>query len=210
MEYSTLYLSSLLLLSLTASSCKLEGASDPTTRQRVAVVAAEKPIKSGKEWCDVFHAKGKGPKLELPPVEVARTGAALSSPPANRWVWLNLWATWCGPCLREMPLIGNWVTNLNRTGYEMDLWFLSVDEERDVLQEFFQKHPEIATKNSLRLSKPDAFPPWLEKYGLKPDTAIPINFLVAPEMEVRCIRTGSISDSDFPIVRSLVKTEKTP
>ena len=27
----------------------------------------------------------------------------------GKWVILNQWATWCGPCLREMPEISAWV-----------------------------------------------------------------------------------------------------
>ena len=197
-------------LTLFATSCKIEGGSEPVTRERVAVVTAQKPIKSGKEWCDVYHPKGKAPTLVLPRVASARAGQKMAPPPKDSWIWLNLWATWCGPCLREMPLISKWVTNLSRTGHPIQEWFISIDEEREVLAKFFQKHKDIAKQNSLVLVDPEALPPWLSKYGLKPDTAIPINFLVAPGMEVRCVRTGSISDSDFPIVRALVKQEKTP
>ncbi len=27
----------------------------------------------------------------------------------GKWVVLNQWATWCGPCLREMPALSAWV-----------------------------------------------------------------------------------------------------
>jgi len=43
------------------------------------------------------------PRIELPDLQGARIslpGAYLGKP-----VVINLWATWCGPCLREMPML---------------------------------------------------------------------------------------------------------
>src|SRR5688572_693588 len=25
----------------------------------------------------------------------------------GKWIWLNFWATWCGPCLTEIPALNN-------------------------------------------------------------------------------------------------------
>jgi thiol-disulfide isomerase/thioredoxin len=171
---------------------------------RVNAVKATRPTASASEWCDVYYAPGKGPRLAVPPVEDARNGGTAGGPSGGGWIWVNLWATWCGPCLREMPLITRWMETLKRDGVSVDLWFLSIDEEPAVLRSFLAERPAITPYNSLRLSREETLRPWLGSIGLPPETAIPVNVLAGPGGEVRCVRTGAINDGHYPTIREFL------
>lgn len=181
-----------------------EAASTEPPPSRVAAVKATKPLTSAREWCDVYGEPGRAPRLLLPPATAVRADAQAARPRTDRWIWLNLWATWCSPCLREMPLITRWFDSLKNDGVPVDLWFLSVDEEPDTLAGFLRSHPDIAPFNALRIDDGTSLPPFLASLGLKPDTSIPINVLASPGGEVRCVRTGAITDGDYPIIHGLL------
>lgn len=53
-------------------------------------------------------------------------------------VFINFWATWCGPCVAEMPSIQ---TLIQKVGARDDIAFLlvEVDGDMDVAQEFLKK-----------------------------------------------------------------------
>lgn len=52
-------------------------------------------------------------------------------------VFLNVWATWCGPCVAEMPSIEALYKSLPREGVA---FLLISDENADTVQRFVEKH----------------------------------------------------------------------
>ncbi len=167
---------------------------------------AVKSHKAGpaETWCDLEFEAAQAPKLTALPGVAVRAGATATVPPKG-WVWLNLWATWCKPCLREMPLLTSWREQLRRDGVALDLWFLSLDEDEAELTRFLRANPKVAPAPSLRANSPAALETWLKRYLPDPSTPIPIHMLVAPDGNVRCIRTGSLQEGDYASVRARLR-----
>ncbi len=157
-----------------------------------------------RRWCDVFYTDADAPALALPHVEPARAGEAPAGLPADRWVWVNVWATWCGPCRREMPLLLRWHDRLVKDGRPFDLWFLSVDERQQDLAQFLKDNPETAPGNSVRLAAPGGLEHWLAGFKGAPTGTIPLQVIAAPGGKVRCIRAGALRDADYPVVKALL------
>ena len=158
-----------------------------------------------QRWCDAFYTGADAPRLALPAVRPARPGGTVPAVPDDRWVWVNLWATWCGPCRREMPLLMSWHQQLVNEGEAVDLWFLSVDEREADLTRFLSENPGVAPGTSLRLASPAGLDRWLAGFPGAPTGSIPLQVIAAPGGRVRCIRAGSLRDADYPIVRTLIR-----
>jgi thiol-disulfide isomerase/thioredoxin len=58
----------------------------------------------------------------------------------NRVVWINFWATWCGPCRREMPMLAD----LHRAHHDSGFAVVAVNvrEDRATVASFLEKHPQ--------------------------------------------------------------------
>lgn len=165
-----------------------------------AVETVEKKAVTVEEFCDVLpKSAAEAPAMALPPL------AASSKPPTGGgWRWFNVWATWCAPCIDEMPLLAAWQKTLSGEGLKVDLVFISADDSDQVLDEYRKKHPQ--TPASLRIDKADSLPTWLDAIGLGANAPIPVHMLVDPAGKVRCVRAGQVKESDLPAVRSILKS----
>ncbi len=164
-------------------------------RERVnAVVANAGDAPTPAELCDVLHESAEAPPFVWP---------ALQAPPAAApgWQWLNVWATWCAPCVEELPRLLTWQRRLAADGTTVTLQFVNVDDDAAALEQFRSAHP--ATPPSLRLADAAALTPWLESLGVGA-SSLPVHVLIDPKGRMRCVRAAAVEEADLPAVQALL------
>ena len=192
------------LAGVALATCGCGKSEPPVTVSRFEAVKAAAPATDGARWCDAFYASG-GPRLDLPPVSPARPGGAVPALTAGRPVWVNVWATWCVPCRREMPLLLRWRDRMHKDGIDVEMVFLSVDAKEADLTAFLQANPDVAPPPSARLLTPAGLDPWLARFVSPVPAGIPVQVLAGADGAIRCVKSGSLRDGDYPLVASLLR-----
>jgi len=188
-----------LLVVAAVCACKRD---EPVRVSRYEAVKPAAP--AGNSWCDQSFPTN-GPRLTLPPSTVAVPGTPAPSLPKHKATWVNLWATWCGPCLREMPLLLAWQKDLRKDGVDMELLLVSMDEDEAALTTFLAAHREIPATRVLRAASQPDYDQWMKAYSKDPSAAIPIHLLAGADGNLRCLRVGSLRESDYPTARGLLR-----
>ena len=111
----------------------------------------------------------------------------------GRPIFLNIWATWCGPCTREMPSIARLASNPSLVG-KVDFICVATDESIETVRRFVAE----AKLPMTILHDPGRPPPTFRTEG------IPATFLIAPDGRIVRVAVGS-EDWDRPEVVKLLQ-----
>ncbi len=175
------------LIALALCACDTGADTSGASASRVNAVKGEARRVTTDELCDVRYPDERAPTFTLPAL------AGPTPPSSRRWRWVNVWATWCKPCLEELPRLERWVA---RRPDDLELVLISADTT----------DAAVAAFHSSRLADPDALPTWLTTLGLDAGSPIPIHVLVDPAGRTRCVRAGGVSDADLAAADALLGT----
>lgn len=174
-----------------------EPKAEPASKSRVnAVQATKAKAEDPADFCDVYKGAEEAVAFDYPSME--------GTPPKVKegWTWVNIWATWCVPCLEEMPRLAKWEEELEDEGLG-NVVFISADNTAEILTNFAEKHPDLPGVTGPRLDDFKNLTPWLETYGLG-NAALPVHIFVDPANKVRCVRAGGVSDNDRATVEGIL------
>jgi thiol-disulfide isomerase/thioredoxin len=121
----------------------------------------------------------------------------------GKWVWVNLWASWCEPCKEEMPLIIGWQKKLAAAGAHVEVAFVSIDEDERQLQRFLDKQPGEGVRSSYWLPEGDLQTDLFAALGKDETPGLPLHALVAPSGTVDCLIDGEVKETDYPALAKL-------
>ncbi len=169
----------------------------PPSRTNGAKVGAGQKA-STEAFCDFHKTDDSGPLLQVPPVGEVKAKLA----PAGSWTWLNIWATWCHPCVDEMPMIAAWRDKLAGAGKKVELSFVSIDESDADLATFKKEHANAPL--SARLADSKSQSTWFSQLGLDANPTIPIHVFASPTGHIRCARAGSVTEKDYAAIEKLL------
>jgi thiol-disulfide isomerase/thioredoxin len=137
----------------------------------------------------------------LPGVGRPLTWPALGegAPPdvAGKAVWIPVWATWCGPCVAELPEIAALGARLAPAGVAVQP--VSIDDAPAMIERFAATHRELNVSR-LRTASLDAFDAWVGTYGLPTGSPVPLHLFFGADGALRCAHVGRVGENDAPVV----------
>ena len=176
-----------LALGLTHAACDQHEAAD-SGRAVGRVDAVRGKRVSLSELCDVAPEPAKDfhwPALTEP----ARAQAG------TKYRWVNVWATWCKPCVEELPLLSRSFADWQKRQQPLTLTLLSVDADPAAAQRFVAERPELP--KTLVLQDSSAASSWLAELGLSASSAIPVHLVLDAQDKLLCARGGGIGPQDL-------------
>lgn len=131
----------------------------------------------------VVQATAERPALVLPTVDGGRYDLAAQR---GKWVVVNFWATWCAPCLKEMPELSALHTmrdNIEVVGLAYE------DTEVAEMQAFLKDHPV-----SYPIAMVDTYDP---PKDFATPRGLPTTYLIAPDGTVAKQFVGPVTAHDI-------------
>src|SRR6202008_2330338 len=132
-------------------------------------------------------------EIESQPVRIQPTSAedlkALRKNQTGKLVLVNFWATWCGPCFKELPDLETMYRMYGHRAF--DLVTVSInypDEQPGVLSALQKQH---ATSRNLLLGSSDIYG-LMAAFDSEWNAAVPYTMLIRPDGQVVYKRQGEI------------------
>ena len=108
-------------------------------------------------------------------------------------VYLDFWASWCGPCRQSLPMMNDLRNSLKSKGFEV--LAINLDEETDAAKAFLKQYPV-------------QYPIVVDKSGKTPEMyaipGMPTAYLIDRRGNVREVHTG-FKESDMPRIERKIK-----
>ncbi|KGQ19532.1 Thioredoxin [Lysobacter dokdonensis DS-58] len=180
----------LALLALVAllSACKQPAAPAPANDTMAPAAAATSTIAPAPSTAaEPASAQVKTtkdfPTLVIPTVDGKRFDLASHR---GKWVVVNFWATWCGPCLKEMPAL----SALDTMREHIDVVGLAYEDTTpQEMQAFLKKHPV-----SYPIAMVDVYDP---PKDFETPAGLPMTYLIGPDGKVAKRFVGPVEPHDI-------------
>ena len=104
----------------------------------------------------------------------------------GKWVIVNYWATWCVPCIKEMPDISRFVATHKNV---VAIGIAYEDSEPSEIKDFLLKHPVVYPIAQVTMDKP--LQDFDEPRGL------PTTYLISPDGKVARHIVGPVTESSL-------------
>lgn len=105
----------------------------------------------------------------------------------GKWVIVNFWATWCVPCIKEMPDISRFVSaHQDRVGA---IGLAYEDSDKADIQAFLAKHPVSYPIAQVTLDKP------LKEFD--EPRGLPTTWLIGPDGKVARRFVGPVTEASL-------------
>jgi thiol-disulfide isomerase/thioredoxin len=103
-----------------------------------ATSGAEEPVGQGKKGAGQVRVGEPVPSIV---VRAVRGGGTIDlGSMKGKVILLDIWASWCGPCREEMPLLDDMAARLKDKGIEVVA--VSIDEEKAAAETFLSARPK--------------------------------------------------------------------
>ena len=135
------------------------------------------------------HRRASSPSLEITDLK----GKAVQLPGTGSYRLINYWATWCGPCLNEMPLLDKF--SQSKTGNSVLVIGIALDEAEDVNQ-YLKENPLKYTQFLEKAGKNDSSTQLGNKTGI-----IPFSILIS--LNSISHYWSNLNNPDFNLTASL-------
>ncbi len=130
------------------------------------------------------------PGKTAPGFAIASLGGDTLKVPAQRdkVLLLNFWATWCGPCREEQPVLNDLYTRYRERG--LDVWGIAVSSTR-LAVELWVENLEVPYPILMPATADTSL---LRQYGV--DKGIPLSVLVARDGTIHLEQRGVVTAAD--------------
>lgn len=170
---------------LLLSAC---GPSPSPPAQAPVVVTPSAPAPAAEPAPAPAAPAADAPKPEVPTLVVDTFGGGKFTLAEHRgqWVVVNFWATWCAPCLKEIPDLNAF----DQARKDVDIIGLAYEEiERGDMEAFLKQHPIDYPIAVLDVYNPPA--------DFDTPRGLPMTYLIAPDGKVAKKFLGPITSDEL-------------